>query len=546
VGGTSSGGNCTGGALYACDNKTATNNCTLLQACTSGCLVTDSPQGKLTEACNTTALKPLTVTPQNPLGGQELTVIAQLANPHPNGMLLNLLSTRSDLLQGIFCAPNLPAGVSSETFKLATPVVGTPTPAVLTADFNWVDATGSGFELSIVPEQITLGPGGTLPPPPPIQSMQLVPTSLDPGGIGFMYVTLADIAPAGGTSINVTSSDPAVASIIAGGQPFIGGGCVGSTGTETIQIASSVPKAETVTMTASSGAAGQAPFTAPLQVAAGCVPHGCSGGPSCGAQSDGCGGTLTNCGCFNSGFEGETCGADNLCHDVPVFGVKTLTLNPSTVSGGRSSVATVTTNMPAPAGGGVVAIFADNALVKVPPSFSIPAGATSATFTLTTGTLTSGTVTSTIDVDDSLAASAVLTITPTVSCTPQSCAQQGKSCGTISDGCGGTLTCGACTGTQSCGGGGVANVCGGSSSTGTLSVTATGGGGDITTTPTSAIKASSGHPSSGTFDIGTTITLKTSDGHGAVWSGACSSAGATTGTCTFIFNASGSVTAANK
>jgi hypothetical protein len=51
------------------------------------------------------------------------------------------------------------------------------------------------------------------------------------------------------------------------------------------------------------------------------------------------------------------------------------------------------------------------------------------------------------------------------SCTPTTCAAQGKSCGTISDGCGGTLTCGSCTSPQTCGGGGTPNVCGGGSST---------------------------------------------------------------------------------
>jgi hypothetical protein len=45
-------------------------------------------------------------------------------------------------------------------------------------------------------------------------------------------------------------------------------------------------------------------------------------------------------------------------------------------------------------------------------------------------------------------------------CTPTTCAAQGKNCGTISNGCGGTLTCRSCTAPQTCGGGGVANVCG--------------------------------------------------------------------------------------
>lgn len=45
-------------------------------------------------------------------------------------------------------------------------------------------------------------------------------------------------------------------------------------------------------------------------------------------------------------------------------------------------------------------------------------------------------------------------------CIPTTCAAQGKNCGTISDGCGHTLSCGACAAPNTCGGGGTANVCG--------------------------------------------------------------------------------------
>jgi hypothetical protein len=54
------------------------------------------------------------------------------------------------------------------------------------------------------------------------------------------------------------------------------------------------------------------------------------------------------------------------------------------------------------------------------------------------------------------------------SCTPTSCAAQGKNCGSISDGCGGMLPCGSCNAPQTCGGGGVANVCGGGGGGGSL------------------------------------------------------------------------------
>jgi hypothetical protein len=44
-------------------------------------------------------------------------------------------------------------------------------------------------------------------------------------------------------------------------------------------------------------------------------------------------------------------------------------------------------------------------------------------------------------------------------CTPVTCASLSSSCGSFPDGCGGTLTCGACSGGQVCGGGGVPGVC---------------------------------------------------------------------------------------
>ncbi len=45
-------------------------------------------------------------------------------------------------------------------------------------------------------------------------------------------------------------------------------------------------------------------------------------------------------------------------------------------------------------------------------------------------------------------------------CEPRTCADVGAACGDVSDGCGGTLNCGACTAPLTCGGGGTANQCG--------------------------------------------------------------------------------------
>jgi hypothetical protein len=46
------------------------------------------------------------------------------------------------------------------------------------------------------------------------------------------------------------------------------------------------------------------------------------------------------------------------------------------------------------------------------------------------------------------------------SCLAKTCAEQGATCGTLSDGCQSTLDCGSCAAPQTCGGGGTANQCG--------------------------------------------------------------------------------------
>lgn len=60
-------------------------------------------------------------------------------------------------------------------------------------------------------------------------------------------------------------------------------------------------------------------------------------------------------------------------------------VNPRTVQGGNNTLGTVTLNGPAPAGGAVVTLQSLNpAVVQVPASITVPAGATSAQFTITT------------------------------------------------------------------------------------------------------------------------------------------------------------------
>lgn len=50
---------------------------------------------------------------------------------------------------------------------------------------------------------------------------------------------------------------------------------------------------------------------------------------------------------------------------------------------------------------------------------------------------------------------------PDTVCVPGTCASLGKDCGSVNNGCGGTISCGSCAPNMSCGGGGTPNVCGG-------------------------------------------------------------------------------------
>lgn len=69
-----------------------------------------------------------------------------------------------------------------------------------------------------------------------------------------------------------------------------------------------------------------------------------------------------------------------------------VTLKPSTVLGGASSIGTVTLNLPAPPNGLVVTLGSNRLAASVPGSITVPSGATTATFTVTTTSVNAVTV----------------------------------------------------------------------------------------------------------------------------------------------------------
>ena len=178
-----------------------------------------------------------------------------------------------------------------------------------------------------------------------------------------------------------------------------------------------------------------------------------------------------------------------------------MSVNPATVVGGSADAqGTVTLTSPAPSGGVVVTLSSSNTgAATVPAGVTIAAGAASATFAVTSKAVTTPTAVTLSGVSGGVTRSATLTVNPATG--------------------------------------------GGGGGTATLTVTATGRSGERVLSSPSGISVAVGSTGSATFTAGTSITLSVSNGRDAIWSGACSSGGNKTRTCTFTLNDAASVTA---
>jgi len=174
--------------------------------------------------------------------------------------------------------------------------------------------------------------------------------------------------------------------------------------------------------------------------------------------------------------------------------LSTLALNPGSVTGGGTSQGSVTLTSAAPSGGALVALSDNSTAAAVPASVTVPAGATGASFTVTTSAVTAATAATISAAFGGVTRAATLTVNP--------------------------------PGT---------NV--------TLAVSATGRSGERVTSSPAGINVSVGSSGSAAFPTGTAITLSVSNSRDAIWSGACSSGGNKTRTCTFTLNGNASVNA---
>ncbi len=554
-GGTVCGGsvidNCSPGNLYSCTGgaRDKTNNCTLSQTCALACLTgnnstpvtlnTSTPTAS--DACFTGAA-PLTLSSSSIVGGNTVTMTATLTQPHSPYAVVNLLGMSNLVAPPCNVPVLLQPGVNSVSLTQPTAVVSSATQVPLYTLISYTDAgSGRGRNLVSVPTPLTLEAGGSVAVPP-LASFTVTDASgaaistIVGGSNAFTVGTLSDPAPIGGVSVSVTTS-PAGA-FTTDGSFTITPGCTSNTTSGFLTATSGATSNLAATVTATTGA----------------------------------GAALTR----------------NVTITPPPLAIQSVTLNPATVTGSGSAVANVVLNR-AVNGSDPTAtaslrvsegILSGTQIATFPGCTGSPAcigpvtvavGAISASATLWTSAVSAQdqvTVSASAPWSKS-SASANLTINPgactpatctgqgfscgsasdgcggTLSCgtctapevctnnvcavcTPTTCSAQGKNCGSISDGCGGTLNCGTCTAPQTCGGGGTPNVCSAAPACAAgksqVTLAVIGRAGTVTSNPT-GLSVSTGNTKAACFSNNTRVELEAT--RSANWSGVTCNGGNT-------------------
>ena len=479
----------------------------------------------LTISGTAASLASMTVNVSTLSGGQGGVGFVNLTAAAPPGHVLVDLSTNNP---AITLPPNvtISEGTTSGLFAFNALPVNAVTPVTISATYGPSRVTAS----------VTVNPSVNVW----VTSLALSPSTVTAGASSTGTVTLNAPAPSGGATVQLSSMSPA-------------------TVPPTVTVPGGATTATFTVGTTSVSATTQAKLWAVLNTTWGAVltvTPGAAGAPS----------------------------------------LSTLSLSPATVTGGTSSQGTLTLSGPAPSGGSVVTLSSSNtAVATAPASVTVAAGSTSQTFTVTTATVsaaTSATITGTLGVSRS----ATLTVNPAATTPPAPTLLAPANGATVTlpvtldwnDVAGAasyqvqvddssaftvplvidqvvtasqfTLSTAAASqhwwrvrGRNSAGTAGAWSpvrtftVGGGAppppTTPRTLTVTASGRSGERVTSSPAGISVAVGSTGSATFGSGTSITLGVTNGRDAIWSGACSSGGNKTRTCTFTLNADASVTA---
>ncbi|MEP7112117.1 MAG: hypothetical protein ABI862_02525 [Ilumatobacteraceae bacterium] len=253
--------------------------------------------------------------------------LVSIANPAPVDGVTLLLSSSNPAVASVPAEVMISYTGTRGGFNVSTSTVSSPTDVVITA-------TGAGLTKSVT---LTVSPSAPTPGPA-LSTFTVNPTSVVGGTSARGTVTLGTTAPAGGATVHLTSNQPGAASVPA--SVTIPGGSAGASFT----ITTSPSAGTTVQLSASLDQVSNFLFAS----------LGVTPPP---AQA----------------------------------GLSTVSLSPTSVTGGATSKGTVSLTGAAPSGGAKIALSSSSATASLPASVTVPSGAKSATFTVTTSTVTAQT-----------------------------------------------------------------------------------------------------------------------------------------------------------
>ena len=357
-------------------------------------------------ATSGTSLSSVTVNPASVTGGSPSTGTVTLSGAVPSGGATVTLSSNNTAAT-VPSSVTVSAGSSSATFPITTVAVAGNTPVTITGNYN------SGTQTAAL-----------IVTPPALSGMNLNPASVTGGSPSTGMVTLSSAAPAGGATITLSSGDPAVATVpasvtVAAGATSatfqvstttvstptaitLAGTDSSGTRTATLTVTPATPSLSSVTVNPTS-VTGGSPSTGTVTLS-GAAPSGgatvtlssnntAATVPSSVTVSAGSSSTtfpittvavagntpVTITGNYNSGTQTATL---TLTPATP--SLSSVTVNPTSVTGGSPSTGTVTLSGAAPSGGATVTLSSNNTAATVPSSVTVSAGSSSTTFPITT------------------------------------------------------------------------------------------------------------------------------------------------------------------
>ena len=477
------------------------------------------------------AVASVTLTPSTVVGPASLTARVTLQSAAPQGNAFVELASSNTVLATVPFSVLVLSGQSSATFTVNTAQVITTSTVQISASYE--NETKSAT--------LTINPSGDGGGGPTLSSVSLNPTSVVGGNSSSGTVTLSAAAPSGGAVVTLSDNSssattPASVTVSSGATSAtftVPTTTVTATTTITITgVYAGVTRTGALTVNpASSSTPGTPTLVSPADGATGIVQpitldwNNVTNAASYEVQVD-------NSSTISAPFVANpivTVSQATLPAGLPAqqlwwrvrarnatgtFGsfsstrrftpqgapapasLSAVSVSPTSVVGGNSSTGTATLTSAAPVGGAVVSLSSAGTAVTVPASVTVAGGATSATFTATTAAVSGATPVTISAVYSGVTRTATLTVNPA-----------------------------------------------GGQTTATLSVTATGRGGERVTSSPVGINVPVGSTGSAVFNTGASITLSVSNGRDAIWSGACSSGGNKTRTCTFTLNGNAAVTA---